>query len=166
MIESENRELELKTELNTIKLLNSNLVAQNKNLSKLLVSRSSSPVQSSIENSSNNPKEQLTSKAKMTPKFNFNRLKIPDKLDSSEISAEPLTAPCDINYRTVCWEVMKVLGIKDVKEVVERVMRVRECSVKGRKCSKVLERILDVIIQSGIEGSNKSSKMKPDKNNV
>jgi len=156
LMESANRELELKTELNTVKLLNTHLVAQNKNLSKLLVSRSSSPVESSMPNAFNDLKEQLTPNGKMSPRFNFNRLKIPDKLDSSEISSEPLTAPCNINYRTVCWEVMKILGIKDVKEVVDRVIRVRESSVKGKKCTKVLEKILDVIIQSGIEGSNKS----------
>lgn len=141
LVEFENRELELKTELDSAKLLNSHLQMQNKNLSKLLVSHAPTAKEADIE----------SPKRRQSPKFNFNRLKIPDKLEQNDSLAEPLTARCEVNYRTVCREVMKVLGVKDVKGVVDRVISIKESSLKGRKCRKMLEKILDVILQSGHE---------------
>ena len=89
-------------------------------------------------------------------KFDFQRLRIPDKLSpSSHDNLEHFTERNENSYKAMCAEAMKIVGVHDVKDFYPRLLHLRQYHSKYKKAKQVVERISDMMVQCSPEGTFK-----------
>ena len=89
-------------------------------------------------------------------KFDFQRLRIPDKLSpSSNDNLEHFTERGENTYKNMCVEAMKIVGVNDVKDFYPRLIHLRQYHSKYKKAKQIVERISDMMVQCSPVGSFK-----------
>ena len=89
-------------------------------------------------------------------KFDFQRLRIPDKLSpASHDNLEHFTERNENSYKVMCAEAMKIVGVNDVKDFYPRLIHLRQYHSKYKKAKQVVERISDMMVQCSPAGSFK-----------
>ena len=170
--ETRKSETELKKEIKSLRVNNEKLENEKKDLMKSLNEQKNSFEK--IQKELNLKNEELvnlrTSKefefeSPKSPginfdprKFDFQRLRIPDKLSpSSHDNLEHLTERNGNSYRTMCAEAMKIVGVHDVKDFYPRLLHLRQYHSKYKKAKQVVERISDMMVQCSPEGTFKEA---------
>lgn len=89
-------------------------------------------------------------------KFDFQRLRIPEKLTpSSPDHAEHFTDRQEYSFKVTCYEAMKIVGVSEFKDFYPRLLHLRQYHSKYKKGKQIVERISDMMIQCSPEGTFK-----------
>lgn len=89
-------------------------------------------------------------------KFDFQRLRIPEKLTpSSPDHAEHFTDRQEYSFKVTCFEAMKIVGVSEFKDFYPRLLHLRQYHSKFKKAKQIVERISDMMIQCSPEGTFK-----------